>query len=328
MRKMKLADINLRLFDGAAAAAAEGGAEVGGGEAPKAEMRLPGSSRRGEKGETKVIYGIGEDAPDAAEGNPTAGEDGQGASKSGVTTTSNTLEDKRQAFEELISGEYKDLFTEKTQGIINRRFKDVKGMEASLAAQKPILDMLLQKHGIMDGDMAKLQAAIEEDDSYWENDAEKAGLTVEQFKAMKKLERENEELQIMQRRQQGEAAAQQKLQEWYAEAERVREIYPAFDFKAEATDRDFLGLLKAGLSVQQAYELRHMDEIKEGTARAAARSAGEAMKARIQSRAERPPENGTSSQGAVIVKNDVHSLTRQDRAEIVRRSQKGEKIIF
>jgi len=30
----------------------------------------------------------------------------------------------------------------------------------------------------------------------------------------------------------------------------------------------------------------------------------------------------------VIVKNDVHSLSREDRAEIARRAQRGEKIRF
>jgi len=72
----------------------------------------------------------------------------------------------------------------------------------------------------------------------------------------------------------------------------------------------------------------HMDEIKETAARAAAQTAGEQMKANIQRRAARPPENGTSSQSAVIVKNDVHSLSREDRAEIARRAQRGEKIRF
>ena len=122
--------------------------------------------------------------------------------------------------------------------------------------------------------------------------------------------------------------AQQKLNEWYAESEKVKEVYPTFDFRAETADRDFLGLLKSGLSVQQAYELKHMDEIKANAAKAAAQTAGQQMAAKIQSKASRPKENGTSSQSAVIVKNDVHSLTRAERAEVVRRAQRGEKISF
>jgi hypothetical protein len=330
MHKKTLLDINLKLFDGTAGGAAPaGGGSAQGmeGATPKADVKLPGSSRRAKSGAyDNVVFGKQEDAP-AAGNTPAAGEDkGQGVSKSGVSTTSDALEAKRKAFKEMIEGEYKDVYAENFQQAFNRRFKEVKGMETSLSEQKPILDMLMQRYKIADGDMTKLQTAIEQDDRYYEEAADEAGLTVEQFKAMQKLERENAELKLLRQRQQGEQQAQQKLNEWYAESEKVKAIYPTFDLKAETANRDFVGLLKSGLSVQQAYELVHMEEIKAGAAQAAAQTAGEQMKARIQSRAARPAENGTSSQGAVIVKSDVHNLTRADRAEAVRRAQRGETI--
>jgi hypothetical protein len=328
MHKTTLLEIDLHLFDGAAGGAAPAG--DGSAQAvestPKADVKLPGSSRRAKSGAYEnVVFGKQEDAP-AAAGNPDAGDKGQGVSKSGVETTSNTLEDRRKAFKEMIGGEYKDVYAEEFQKAFNHRFKEVKGMEQSLSAQKPILDMLLQRYNIADGDMAKLQSAIEQDDHYWEEAADEAGLTVEQYRNMKKLERENAELKLIRQRQQGEQQAQQKLNQWYAEAEQVKSIYPTFDFKAETADKEFIGMLKAGLSVQKAYEVKHMDEIKAAAAQTAAQTAGEQMKARIQERAARPSENGTSSQGAVIVKNDVHNLSRADRAEAVRRAQRGEII--
>jgi len=63
-------------------------------------------------------------------------------------------------------------------------------------------------------------------------------------------------------------------------------------------------------------------------ARVAAQTTGQQMAAKIQSKASRPKENGTSSQSAVIVKNDVHSLSRAERAEIARRAARGESIKF
>lgn len=334
MHNIKLLDINLRLFDGAAGAApagGEGGApQEGVGATPKAEVRgTRGGSRRGSGEFDNVVFGKQEDASAAETAAPDAGETkDKGVSKSGVETTSDTREAKMKAFKEMIEGEYKNEYTEMFQQTFNRRFKETKGMEETIAAQKPVLDILMQKYGIADGDMGKLQAAIEEDSNMWEDAAEQAGLTVEQYKAMQKLERENAELKAIRQRQQGEQMAQQKLNQWYAEGEKLKELYPTFDFRAETADRDFLGMLKAGLSVQQAYELKHMDEIKENAAKAAAQTAGEQMKARIQSKAARPAENGTSSQSAAIVKNDVHTLTRAERAEIARRAQRGEKIRF
>ena len=335
MRKVyTLIDIDLRLFDGAAGAApagGEGGAAQGNaGATAKAETNgRSGSSRRSRTGESNVVYGIQEDAsgPETTTSSD-AGKNGQAVSKSGVSTTSNTLEDRRKAFDAMIDGEYKDVFEERFQQAFNRRFKETKGMEQTITSQKPIMDMLMQRYKITDGDVSKLQTAIEQDDRYWSEAADEAGLTVEQYKAMQKLERENAELKLIRQRQQGEQAAQQKLNQWYAEGEKMKEVYPTFDFRTEAANRDFMGLLKSGLGVQQAYELVHMEEIKAAAAKSAAQTAGEQMKARIQNKASRPSENGTSSQSAVITKSDVHSLSRQDRAEIARRAQRGEKIRF
>ena len=245
-----------------------------------------------------------------------------------MSTTSDTIEDKRKSFEALIDGEYKDQFTERTQQIIDRRFKETKGMEKSLNDQKPIIDLLMQRYNIADGDMAKLQSAIEKDDVYWEDAAEKAGLTVEQFKAMQKLERENAELKRIRQRQESEQQAQQQLADWYKDAEKVKSLYPTFDLRAEIANQQFVGLLQARVPMQQAYELIHLDEIKAAAAKSAAQTAGEQMVAKMKSKAARPLENGTSSQSAVIVKNDVSNLSRADRMEIARRVQRGEKITF
>ncbi len=324
-----LLDIDLRLFDGAAGAASDGGAAQGdAGATAKAEINSrSGGSRRSKSGEPTVLYGKQEDASTATDTNtPAAGENGQAVSKKGVETTSNTLEDRRKAFDAMIDGEYKDVFEERFQQAFNRRFKETKGMEQTISDQKPIMDMLMQRYKIDDGDASKLLAAIEKDDRYWSEAADEAGLTVEQYKAMQKLERENAELKQMRQRQQGMEAAQQRLAQWYAEGDKLKEVYPTFDFKAEAANPHFTDLLKKGISVQQAYELLHRDEINTAIAKNAAQAAGEQMKARIQAKGARPTENGTSSQSAVITKSDVHNLTKEDRAEQARRALRGEKI--
>lgn len=55
---------------------------------------------------------------------------------------------------------------------------------------------------------------------------------------------------------------QQRVDKWYAEGEKLKKMYPSFDFRAEANNKDFLELLKRGFSVQQAYELIHRDDLK------------------------------------------------------------------
>lgn len=347
-----LPEYDLQLFgDGAGAAGAaaggagEGAAQGAEGALPKAETKnRTGSSRRSKAGAyDNVVFGK-QDAAAAQNPSPDAGETAQGKGKvnagvagregplggtqSGVSTTSDALEAKRQAFKDLIEGEYKDQYTEMFQQAFNRRFKESKAQEQTIAAQKPVMDLLLQKYNITDGDMTKLLTAIEKDDAYWSEDAEKVGMTVEQFKEMQKWKRDSAELELMRKNTQAQQQAQQQLSKWWQEAEQLKGIYPSFDLRTELADRDFQGLLKNGIPMQQAYELKHMDEIKANAARAAAQAAGQQMTARIQTKAARPKENGMSTQSAAITKSDVHGLSRADRAEIARRVQRGAKITF
>ena len=326
---------DLQLFNdggaaGAAAPAGEGAEQTSENALAKADTnRSRGSSRRGRSGAyDNVVFGKQDAADGAAVGSDAGNNAVANGNKSGVTTTSDTLEARRKAFDDMIGGEYKDIYAEKFQEAFNRRFKEVKGMEQSLSAQKPILDMLMQRYNIADGDMTKLQSAIEEDTSYWQEAADKEGLTVEQFKAMQKLQRENAELQKMRQRQQGEQQAQAQLAKWMQEAEGMKDMYPGFDLRTEIQNREFQGLLKSGIPVQKAYELIHMEEIKQAAARNAAQTASAQMQANLKAKQSRPSENGTSSKSAAIVKNDVHSLSRDDRAEAVRRALRGEKISF
>lgn len=327
MHTNKMLKVNLQMFnDGAASGGAEGTATATqateGASLPKVDKR--GSNRRN-SGEPKVVYGKQTDV--SAETTIPAAE---GISEgNGIVTTSDSKEAKMAKFKEMVEGEYKDEFTSMFQESFNRRFKDVKGLENSLSAQKPILDMLMQRYKIADGDMTKLQSAIEEDTQYWEEAAEEAGLTVEQYKAMQKLERENEELRKMRKQQEGQQKAQAQLERWYKEGEAIKKVYPSFDFNAETKNPHFLQLLSKGLPVQQAYELIHMDEIKDATAKAAAQATGAQMEARIKSKASRPSENGISSQSAAIVRKDtVSSLTKKDRASIAKEVLRGGRVTF
>ena len=288
----------------------------------KRKSRINSGKKTGELSD--VVYGKQTSAESAA--GDTEGSNSAAESKADVTTTSNTLEDKRAAFEELIKGDYKDEFTQRTQQIIDRRFKETKNLEARLNQAQPILDMLMSKYKT--DDIGKLAKAIETDDAYWEEAAEEAGLTVEQYRQVQKLERENKELRLRQQQAQGQQQMNAQLNEWYRQAEAVKAIYPNFDLKTESQNREFLSLLKAGIPVQKAYETMHLDELVNGAATVAARQAEQRTVSSIKNRAARPAENGTSSQSTATIKSDVRSLTKADREEIARRAARGERITF
>ena len=251
-----------------------------------------------------------------------------GGTKPDASTTSNTLEARRKAFQDLVNGEYKDIYTEETQRIIDRRFRETRNLEQQVGAYQPVIDMLMQRYQIGDGDMGKLSQAIENDDAYWSEAAEEAGMSVEQYKQFQKLQRENEALLRQQRQQQSSQRAQQQLQQWYGEAEQVKSLYPSFDLNAEVKNPQFLSMLRAGVPVQHAYEVVHMDQIKAGVAAMQAKATEKQVVDGIRAKGARPQENGTASQGAFIVKDDVSKLSKKDRAEIIRRAARGEHIEF
>ena len=319
--------VDLQLFnDGGATGGADGSGATATENAPKVENKQIGSNRRSKAGEfDNVVFGKQEGTTSYGatsrdtDGNPT------GAGNTDVTVTSNTLEERQKAYNDFIN-EYKDIDQKRFQETFDRRFKQVKGIEAELEAQKPILDMLRSRYGVES--VQELHSALTEDTEYWERIAEEKGMTVEQYHAMQKLEQESAELRKIREREVAQGKFQQQIDAWYKQAGSVKEMYPSFDFKAEVQNPQFLELLKSGVGVEHAYKILHFDELTNDAARVAAQTADAQAQARIKSKSSRPSENGTSSKSAVIVKSDVSKLTRKERAEIARRVSRGENISF
>lgn len=328
-----LLKINLHLFEGGAAAA--GGDGAGAGAAASADgtqgaNNLPGNTRRGKSGEyDNVVFGKQDGA--AAAGSVTNAQDNSqvaAVNNNGVQVTSNTLDEKRKAFQELVNGEYKDIYTEETQRIINRRFKETANLQSRVDETQPLVDMLMQRYGIKDGNMKKLMSAIESDDAYWSEAADEAGMSVEQYKAFQKLQRENENMKRIQQQQIGQEFAKNQAQKWYTEAEAVKAKFPGFDLSAELKNPSFISMLKSGTPVEHAYKVLHFDELMGNAMQVTAANTQQAVVANVRARGARPQENGTASQSAFTVKDDVSKLSKKDRAEIARRVARGEKISF
>ena len=317
LKKFKL---NLRLFDGAAAPSATGTAQPTGDTNPSDAGKKQGAT-------PKVVYGI----QDTQETTPPE-ETTQAAAEEQDTTTPDTAEAKKATFEAMIQGEYKDYFAERTQSIIDKRFKDTKILEKQLGDTKPILELLGPKYGITDGDLSKLAKAIQEDTSLYEAEAMEKGMTVEQLQYQKKIEKENAELKTSQQEIERKRIAQETMAQWTQQADALKNIYPNFDFQNEInnpqTGEGFKRMLRSGVDVKTAYQALHFDEILPSAMHTTAEKAREQTVNNIKSRSTRPSENGISSQTGVIVKNDVSKLTAADRKEIAKRVARGEIISF
>ena len=296
--------LNLQLFAEGAGAGEGGTAEGTGATAPVA-----GVQKADKNPLSNVKYGIQEDAPVA-----------------GVNKTATP--DRDAEFEALIKGEYKEQYDARTQDTIQKRLKGHKELEAKYKELQPVLEILGKKHGVDATDNVALTKAIEEDDSYFEDEALEKGMTVQQLKEFKKIERENAAFKAQMEEQKRQENGQKLYAAWMQQADEAKKIYPSFDLRAEMNNPKFVDLLRSNIDVRTAYEVLHKDDIIRGAMQFTAQTVESKLSKKIASNGARPTESGMNSQSAAVVKSDVSQLSKADRAEIIRRVQRGEKIRF
>lgn len=308
--KLKLLFPVLVLFDGGEGGGGEGAAEGG----PQAEVPVYHPRNQKSGGElANVVYGK------QAESDPDAG-DQQVVSSDDAAARAARYQEFRNEFKAELDQDFQKVF--------NKRFGETKQMQEQLDAVSPVIDLLRDKYGVTDGDMDKLMAAMEEDDSYWQDAADENGMTVEQYKQFRRYERENAEMREQIRAAQQQEQADNQLRQWWQQGEELKRSYPSFDLQREAQNPEFLRLLQSGVPVDHAFQVVHMDEIMQGVAANTARAAERQITANIRARGSRPTEAGASGKASFTVKNDVSKLSKKDRAEIARRAMRGEKIEF
>ena len=237
-------------------------------------------------------------------------------------------EDRIAKFEALIKGEYKDLYDARVQNTVQQRLKGQKETVDKYNALAPTLEVLAKKYGVDASDVKALNKAIEDDDSYFEEEALEKGISVEQLKEIKKIERENASLRQQMEEQNRRDNANRFYKQMMEQAESVKAVYPSFDLRAEMQNPRFVDLLRNNVDVRTAYEVLHKDDIIPAAMQFAAKTAEQKLTNNIIANGARPTENGNASQGATVVKSDVSQLSKADRQEIIRRVQRGEKIRF
>ncbi len=240
----------------------------------------------------------------------------------------NPTEDRIAKFDALIKGEYKDLFDARVQDILQRRLKSSKEGAERYEALAPTLAMLAKKYGVDATDAEALFKAIEDDDSFFEEEALERGISVEQLKEIRRIERENESLRKTMAEKENREKADHLYTNWMKQAEATQAIYPSFNLETELQNKQFVDLLRSNIDVRTAYEVIHKDQIIAGAMQFTAQETERRVTENIRSRGQRPVENGNSGQATSVTKSHVSQLTKADRAEIARRVARGDKIRF
>lgn len=285
---------------------AEGGdGGTGGGDtgaaaaAPKPGVKNPLAS---------VQYGKQEEAPAAEEQAPAI--------------------DRSAQFEALIKGEYKDLYDKRVQDTIRARLRANEDTVNRYNAFSPVRDMLADKYGVDANDPQAIMKALDEDESFYEAEAQDSGLSVQQVKEMRRMKRENASLRAQMQQQEAQRQSDAILADWMQQGEQVKQVYPSFDLQQELQNEQFRSLLKSKVPLQTAFEVIHKDEIIPAAMQFTAKQVEQKVANSIRAGQNRPAEGAMGSQSAVQTKSDVSQLTKADRDEIDRRVARGEKIRF
>ena len=318
MAELRL-ELRLQMFaeggEGSAAGAAEAGAQAG----VQPESPAPENKRQKRNPLQNVKYGrqLPEQKAEVQQ------QDAQAQVAAAQT----------ESFDELIHGKYKQDFDTRVQAIVQDRLKNSKKSDETLSKLQPVLQMLGSQYGIDASDISSIDAdafaqKVLDDRKYYEQEAAEKGIPIDAYMKMKRVEREND---MLRRQGQQYLAEQQKREQFgrlMSQFEDVKKVYPQADFKTEMENAAFGRLVANGVDARTAYEVIHRDEIQRGAMQYAVQRTKEQVAASMAANSRRPVENGNTATPASITKEDPSTWTAEDRREIRRRVQNGERIFL
>lgn len=273
--------------------------------------------------------GEGGDAGTQGEGAATPAANVRNASQnSDADGSQSQREETREEQYRRFKNEYKDEYDAEVQSIVKGRL--AKAADYRTKAER-VFSVLSQKYGGDPEDLDSLLKNVEQDDSYYEDEAMEKGISVDQLKQMKRLERENAEFKRAAAQRQRELGAQKVYNGWVAGADEVKENYDSdFNLQRELNENpQFLRLLKSGVDVKTAYEVIHRDELNSKVMKITAEKTEQAVVNKIKANGLRPSENGLNTNaGTSPLGVNPRNLTKEQREEIKKRVKAGEKISF
>lgn len=310
--QLKKRKMNLHIFD-----AAVGGA--GAAEGAAASVSASGDTTTAIDTNTQVSDGRGAQSTEnnsqvAAADNP-------------IGTNQNDEDARRAAFRERIKGDDKKFFDESVQNVINKRFKETKNMEATLNSIQPLLNAIAEDYGITDvnNSEAIVNAYLNNEQRIVER-ATKNGLSVENQKLIDSMQSELDSLRQKEAVKQQAANEQALRSKWDDESREIVESIDS-DFNLEEAfqnDEFYNCVVKQNLPLKMAYFCAFEDKYNENLAKKAEKEVTD----RIKARGSRPPENGSQAQATASSNFNVSNLTREQRADMARRAERGERVGF
>lgn len=244
-------------------------------------------------------------------------------------------ETQEETFDSLIRGKYKKEYGQAVQAAVQERLKNRADNEEALRKANAVLASVAPFFGVevgQDGmaDIEKLSQAIQDDDRLYEEEALQKGIPVSTLKHIKQIEARERERQAEERRSLADEQLHRHYDGLQQQAEELKKKYPDFDLMTECqTNPTFFRMTApgGGLTVEQAYMACHGEELLKRQAQQTEEKTKSNMSRAIQSGSIRPQENGMAQSGGGPMHRDPHTYTREERMEMRRRVNAGERVI-
>ena len=211
---------------------------------------------------------------------------------------------------------------------VNDRFKNQTDATRKLSEQQQVLDRqekLLQ--AIMKNTGTNSIDELEEQvlDEALEEEAGERDMTVEQLKAMKELEAENQRMKLAEERNRNDAHINGLIQQ----AEALKQVYPGFDLLKEMENPKFRNATSptVGMTVEEAYLAIHGKELQAQIMAYGVQAGKEQTAQAIQANARRPVEgaNRGGRSGGTSTPN-MGNMTEEEYDSIRNRTMQGEHV--
>lgn len=311
MQKIMDWKFDLKMFDAGSsggdggAGAGDAGAASGGTNAGVSENPASSNPRQKQDPFANVIFG--------KQGKQTAG--------AGDAPAEPTEEEWKAAKEK-----YRSFYERDTSSFVQDRLKNSKQAEANLAKLAPVLQDLAKKYGKDAADIDGILAARADDDSLYEEEAAREGVSVDVYKQLKQFRDDKAAREEQEQRSTYETHIRGMIEAFDRD---VKSVFPNADLRTELQNPMFQRWTSPefGMSVRDAYYVLHRDEIEPMAMQVAAQKAQQKLSQSVQSGTRRPSENGMRSAAPVReVRSDPSKWSSAEMDEVARRVMRGERI--
>lgn len=249
----------------------------------------------------------------------------------------NTAEQKNSGTQradfDTVFKEYKEDFTKKAEEMFSERFRnkdsEIKSLRESAAQADELFDLMAQRYPeIAKEDRKALTEAIKKDNDIWAPIAERNSSTIDEVRTnyaqTRERERTQEELTQLRR----EKAARELDARLQQVARQTQQKYPDFNLQEEMKNPDFRSALdfvaqrkteenkRNGTNdeifdITRAYEMAHMDELREQSVQLIGSAAMSAVTQSIASN-RRAKENAGSKGGARVQQKSISEMSDEE----------------